>query len=244
MNTNNIQAYACYTFENTTLTFYYDNQRDTRLGTTYDLNVFSTEPEWCSDGNCYNVTKVVFDQSFADARPTSTYLWFGNMINLETIEGMEYLNTSEVTNMRHMFASCKKLTSLDLNSFNTSKVTSMANMFELCSHLTSLDLSSFDTARVTDMSEMFDYCGSLDTLDLSSFNTDKLKYMDFMFSDCYFLRTIIGLNWRMKSGGHNMFHRCYNLVGGKGTTYNAAHVDAAYAHIDGDLNNPGYFTEK
>ena len=32
------EAYACYTPSNTTLTFYYDNQRSSRAGTTYDLN--------------------------------------------------------------------------------------------------------------------------------------------------------------------------------------------------------------
>ena len=41
-----------------------------------------------------------------------------------------------------------------------------------------------------------------------------------------------------------MFSNCHNLVGGMGTTYDASHVDAAYAHIDGGPSNPGYLTEK
>lgn len=32
------EAYAVYTEDNTTLTFYYDTQRSSRTGTTYDLN--------------------------------------------------------------------------------------------------------------------------------------------------------------------------------------------------------------
>ena len=38
------EAYACYTPSNTTLTFYYDNQRASREGTTCDLNTGSNEP--------------------------------------------------------------------------------------------------------------------------------------------------------------------------------------------------------
>ena len=38
------EAYACYTSSNTTLTFYYDNQRSSRTGTTYDLNTGTTVP--------------------------------------------------------------------------------------------------------------------------------------------------------------------------------------------------------
>ena len=41
-----------------------------------------------------------------------------------------------------------------------------------------------------------------------------------------------------------MFKNCTNLVGGKGTTYDANHVDKTYAHIDGGPSNPGYFTAK
>jgi hypothetical protein len=41
-----------------------------------------------------------------------------------------------------------------------------------------------------------------------------------------------------------MFNYSTRLVGGQGTTYDANHVDAAYAHIDGGTSNPGYFTDK
>jgi hypothetical protein len=39
-----------------------------------------------------------------------------------------------------------------------------------------------------------------------------------------------------------MFNGCTKLVGGMGTAYDANHVDAAYAHIDGGPSNPGYFS--
>ena len=266
-----LEPYACYTPENTTLTFYYDTQRSSRTGTTYDLNTGSFIPGW---NNVHtNVTKVVFDPSFANARPTSTYGWFYAMEKLQFITGMSYLNTSEVTNMSsmfffcsaltsldlssfntanvtdmsRMFYYCKKLTSLDLSSFNTAKVTDMCDMFRNCSSLSSLDLSSFNTANVTDMSDMFRGGSSLSSLDLSSFNTAKVTNMTNMFYNCTNLRTIyVGSGWSTAAVEYSlsMFRDCSSLVGGQGTTYDESHVNAAYAHIDGGPSNPGYFTGK
>jgi len=215
------EAYANYTPSTTTLTFYYDNYRSSRSGTTYDLNTLNNSPGWYTDGTNANVTKVVFNSSFADARPTTTYFWFYRMENLQSITGLSYLNTSEVTNMSYMFASCTNLTSLDLSSFNTSKVTKANGIFRDCSSLASLDLSSF--------------------------NTSKLTNMNYIFSNCTSLRTVYaGSGWTTAAvtSSYYMFQDCTNLVGGKGTTYDANHIDATYAHIDGGPSNPGYFTEK
>ena len=242
------EAYACYTESNTTLTFYYDTQRSSRTGTTYDLNTGSNDADWDTDGTNVNVTNVVFDPSFANARPTTTYDWFFNMVNLESITGMSYLNTSEVTNMRYMFAGCTQLTSLDLSSFNTSKVTSMGAMFNNCSSLTSLDLSSFNTSQVTGMIYMFHGCSNLTSLDLSGFNTSKVTDMSFMFYENSNLRTIyVTEDWNTEAATYStdMFYSCTSLVGGKGTTWNSSNpTNKTYAHIDGGTSNPGYFTDK
>ncbi|MBE6317160.1 MAG: BspA family leucine-rich repeat surface protein [Bacteroidales bacterium] len=218
---NGPRPYACYTPSNTTLTFYYDNQRSSRTGTTYDLNTGDNYTGWDTDGTKSNVTKVVFDPSFANARPTTTYGWFYYMQNLQSITGLSYLNTSEVTDMGSTFTNCKKLTSLDVSHFNTSKVIYMNQMFYGCTGLTSLDLSSFNTSNVTNMRYMF--AGSSN------------------------LRTIyVGSGWStaaVTSSGY-MFNNCTSLVGGQGTTYDANHIDKTYAHIDGGPSNPGYFTAK
>ena len=239
------EAYACYTPENTTLTFYYDKQRSTRTGTTYDLNTYpSKSPAWQKEEIYRNVTKVVFNSSFSGALPTTTCEWFRSMNKLESIEGMNYLNTSEVTNMAWMFTGCS-LTTFDLSSFNTSKVTNMEYMFYFCKSLTTLDISSFNTSNVTNMDRMFYDCESLTTLDLSSFNTSNVTNMDRMFYDCINLRTIyVGDDWTTNTvmTSSQMFEYCTSLVGGQGTTFDANHIDKAYAHIDGGNSNPGYFT--
>ena len=242
------EAYACYTSSNKTLTFYFDSQRSSRTGTSYSLNTADNYPGWYTDGNNASVTKVVFNSSFANARPTTTYCWFLNMQNLQSITGMSYLNTSEVTNMYGMFGNCTSLTSVDLSHFNTSKVTNMSCMFTFCGSLTSLDLSHFNTSNVTEMAFMFALCESLTSLDLSHFNTSNVTNMGNMFQGDSNLRTVyVGNGWSTAAvtESNYMFYNCTSLVGGQGTAYSSSNpMDKTYAHIDGGTSNPGYFSEK
>ena len=136
-----------------------------------------------------NIKKVVFDASFANARPTSCYMWFNYCPNLTTIEGIEYFNTENVTNMRYMFCDCRSLKSLDLTNFNTENVTDMYYMFAYCKSLESLDLTNFNTAKVTDMAGMFQSCYALKTIYASDkFVTDQVTESTCMFSDCLNLK--------------------------------------------------------
>ena len=224
------EAYACYTPDNTTLTFYYDNLRSTRTGTTYDLNTGTNYTGWDIDGTKANVTRVVFNPSFAAARPTTTYCWFYRMTKLQDITGINYLNTSEVTNMAWMFAYCSLLTSLDLSHFNTAKVQSMNAMFSNCTALTSLDLSHFNTAEVTNMVAMFQYCSSLTSLDLSHFNTAKVTDMNNMFSYCNDLTSldVSNFNTANVTNMRSMFYNCPNLTSLDLSHFNTAKVAYIY----------------
>ena len=239
------EAYAEFTSDNTTLTFFYDDLRSSRTGTTYDLRSNSSYPGWRNDGNYSSVTKVVFDPSFAAARPITTRYWFDRMYNLKTILGIEHLNTTMVKDMSKMFSSCTGLASLDVSHFNTAKVTNMSDMFNDCKKLSSLDVSSFNTENVTSMRNMFSYCRHLTSIDLSHFNTTKVTDMYGMFSNSNGLTTVyVGSNWSTEAvtSSENMFNNCTSLVGGKGTTYDSDHVDVSYAHDDGGPSNPGYLT--
>ena len=109
--------------------------------------------------------------------------FFYSMNRCKTIE-LSGLDTSNVTNMNHMFCDCSSLTSLDVSGFDTSKVTDMSSMFYYCSSLTNLDVSGFDTSKVTDMSGMFHNCASLTSLNVTGFDTSKVTSMESMFSSC------------------------------------------------------------
>ena len=136
------------------------------------------------------VQKVIFEASFKDYRPTSTAKLFNNCNVLKEIDGIEYLNTEQVTDMGGMFYYCSGLTSLDLSHFNIQNVTDMGAMFSGCWRLTSLDVSHFNTQNVTDMYGMFFRCSGLTSLDLSHFKTQKVTDMREMFKGCGALATI------------------------------------------------------
>ena len=159
-----------------------------------------------------NVTikHIVFDKSFSTYTPTSLYCFFENLKKLETITGLEYLNTAKVTNMSSMFSSCSSLASLDVTHFNTANVTNMRNMFSGCSSLTSLDVTHFNTANVTDMSYMFSSCSSLTSLDVTYFNTAKVTNMSSMFSSCSSLTSldVTYFNTAKVTNMYRMFKSC------------------------------------
>ena len=191
----------------------------------YDLNVGIYYPGWWP-GQRGKIKTVVFDASFANARPTSCYCWFSGCNNLTEIKGIEYLNTENVTNMGFMFNSCKVLTSLNLSNFNTEKVTDMQGMFGECWDLTSLDLTSFNTEKVTNMRQMFFNCSDLTSLNLSKFNTEKVMYMSNMFYNCNKLTSLdlTSFNTAEVTKMDYMFESCSALTSLDLSNFNTAKV--------------------
>lgn len=231
------RGYAMFDNATETLTFSYKGFKPEGA---YELNEGGNTPEWISK-NSY-VKKVIFDASFANARPASCYKWFCGCVNLAQIEGIEYLNTEEVTNMAWMFKGCSNLKSLDVSKFNTAQVTDMSYMFTHCwglesldvsrlntenvtnmenmflycsnSKLTSLDVSNFNTEKVTNMSCMFRGNSNLTSLDLSNFNTQDVKDMSYMLMDCRGLTSLnlSGFNTPNVENMSGMFNGCYDLT--------------------------------
>ena len=202
-------GYAEFDNATGTLTFSY---KVVKPEGAYDLNVGITEPGWRTHKN--EIKKVVFDTSFANARPTSCYYWFYECKNLANIEGIENLNTEKVTNMELMFANCSTLTSLDVTKFNTANVTTLMSMFSDCSSLKSLDVTNFDTRNVTNMFYMFNNCSGLTSLDVTKFNTAKVMDMCFMFKKCSGLTSLdlTKFNTAEVTDMRQMFHECSALT--------------------------------
>ena len=255
-----IENYAVFDQTTGTLTF---GRGTNKPAGAYDLNEGEGQPAWINQSD--NIKKVVFDTSFAMARPTSCYWWFAGCKNLTGIEGVENLNTRNVTSMRNMFDACSnlesldlsnfdtqnviymnymfygcsKLTSLNLSKFNNQKVTGMISMFEGCSGLKSLNLSKFNTQSVTDMSNMFKGCSGLTSLDLSNFDTKKVERMSDMFSGCSSLTTIYASDKFViteHSYGIAMFSGCTLLKGV--IAYGEDKTNHKYANY-----KTGYFTK-
>lgn len=231
--TQDPRMYARLNRETQTLTLYYDKNRQE------SDRVIDDTPLWpISERRA--IQTVVFDESFKDARPKSCYDWFWYFEGLTRIEHLDYLNTSEVDDMRLMFSNCTSLETLDLSSFNTEKVTSMATMFENsknlrsiklpkgfigssvtnlkatfsgCESLTDLDLSGSNSENVKDMSEMFDGCRALSKLVLTDFKTEQVTTMESLFRDCSKLETldVSSFNTENVTTMVGMFNNCSSL---------------------------------
>lgn len=157
---------------------------------------------------------MVFDESFKDARPKSCNVWFFCFEGLTRIEHLDYLNTSEVENMREMFSKCTSLEALDLTSFNTEKVTTMNQMFAASENLRTITLpKGFIGSNVTDLNGMFRGCESLTELDLSGSNAEKVKDMGMMFNGCVALSNLnlSGFKTGSVTNMESMFHYCLLL---------------------------------
>ena len=216
------EAYVAQSADKTMLTFYYDALRSTRTGTTWGIEETKKEgddtfPAWARtslvEGD-YATLRVVFDASFRDFRPITTAMWFHCCGELKQIEGLEYLNTSEVKDMSGMFSDCAALTSIDLKNFNTQNVTAMSSMFHHCAALTSINLKNFNTKNVTDMGGMFLNCAALTSLDLKNFNTKNVTDMSWMFYNCQALTSIDLKNFDTKNVTYmgRMFSGCAALT--------------------------------
>ena len=240
------KAYGVLSEDGKTFTFRYDEYK------TDSVRLFEK-------GVPKRVQKVIFEASFKDYRPTSTFYLFGDCKALKEIDGIEYLNTEQVTDMRFMFSGCRSLTSLDLANFNTKQVTDMNEMFRDCSSLKSLNLSNFNTSQVTNMHGMFSSCSSLKSLNLSNFNTEQVIDMCSMFNECSSLTSLdlSNFNAGQRTGTLGMFWGCANLRtifcrNSWENTNNLFYINpklkGAAAYIPekggGDMANPhtGYFT--
>ena len=206
---------------------------------TFEKNVGETLPKnsaWVEDkqkvtdikeklGNG-TIKHIVFDKSFSTYAPTSLNRFFEVLTKLETITGLEYLNTEKVTDMSRMFNNCSKLTSFDVSKFNTVKVTNMSNMFKGCSELTSLDVTKFNTEKVTDMRYMFGNCSKLPSLDVTNFNTAKVTDMSYMFTGCSALTSldVTKFDTRNVTTMEGMFSSCSKLTSLDVTNFNTVNV--------------------
>ena len=241
------EPYAVMIDGNTAIEFRYDNEKAARGG--MDIGPFDSGSDRPWSTYAEGIYSVIFDESFANCTSiTSTAFWFSEFMHLEYIGGLEYLNTSNVTDMEEMFFGCKELQELNVSNFRTGSVTNMSSMFNTCTALRNIDVTNFNTSSVTNMSSMFFYCFGLEELDLTSFQTRNVTDMTMMFGFCPALTTIYvnEENWNTVyvSASNDMFQECQKLVGGMGTAWSSDHVGLDYAHIDFGPNNPGYLTAR
>ena len=208
--------YTIFNSADKTMTFYYGEKPTAGENEkVYDVVDDYERPGWYWDRNSNRseITKVVFDNSFSSARPTTCELWFDRFTKLEEIDGLANLNTEEVKVMGYMFSGCNALKSIDLSKFNTGKVENMFGMFNGCKALTTLDLSHFNTENLKGMGQMFSNCNALKSIDLKNFNTTNVTYMSSLFFNCIALESLdlSSFNTENVTDFSSEFNNCTNL---------------------------------
>lgn len=219
------ESYVVFNSTEGTLTFKHDTEKPSDA---YSLNYGYHFPGWMNQAE--KVKTVIFDVSFADARPEFCSYWFAKCENLTSITGIENLNTENVKLMMCMFYHCFSLTSLDVSRFDTKNVEDMDGMFDSCSGLTTLDVRNFDTSNVTQMEAMFADCTGLKSIDISNFDTRNVTKMSSLFKNCSALTSldISKLNTDKVESMKWMFRGCSNLTSLNVSTLNTGNAKSMY----------------
>ena len=143
------------------------------------------------------------------------YIYKGDSLD---ILGLDTWDTSNVTDMSYMFASCNNLTSLNLSGWNTGNVKSMQNMFANCGIENYDFFNNWDFSKVTTTSSMFSYAEAVN-IDLSNWNIDpdiSSYNIGQMFTGCYYLevldiRNLDATNCKANVSFINTFSSCKKL---------------------------------
>ena len=164
---------------------------------------------------------------------------FSELNNLVSIENLNQLDTTNVTDMSYMFAGCLKLQNINVARFNTTNVTTMRAMFATCDNLTNLDLSNFDSSKVVDMSYMFASSRKLANITFSSrFNTSVVTNMSNMFYDCQSLDGLDLANFKTTrvANMQAMFAYCSKLTNLNLSSFDTSRVYNMQKMFTGDKN--------
>ena len=209
---------------------HWETRRDTLVNMRY-----TTSP-W--EAHLWDINYIVFTGPVT-AGPALQGL-FGGLLQLRSIEGLEYLDTSNVTDMFELFDGTWNLQDLDITMLDTGNVIDMSWMFFTSG--ATVNLSGIDTGNVRYMRGMF---GSsqpsaatlrsatviglsdlnvknvtdmsymflrsvIEDIDLSGWDTDSVIYMTRMFYDMAFLHN---LNLSNFGGNVQCVERLFNRAG-------------------------------
>lgn len=163
-----------------------------------------------------------------DIKDNSLQSMFAECTNLETLDGIQNWDMSNITNTSFMFANDKKLKNIDLSGWQNVKIEDLWGMFDTCTSLQTAkmfsakdgtlvnlyrvfnkaenltdiqNLENWNTKNVTNMSVMFANTSSLANIgSLAKWNTEKVTDMSGMFYKTKNLKTIAGVeNWDTRS---------------------------------------------
>ena len=121
-------------------------------------------------------------------------------------------NVSNIENMYNMFYGCKNF-NCDLSNWNISNVTNMRGMFYNCKIFEGKGLEKWHVHNVENMSSMFMNCINFNG-DLSGWDVSKLENMSYIFNNCKkFNENLSGWNVSKITNMMAAFYCCENFTG-------------------------------
>ena len=160
-----------------------------------NMNVEQVENMSCMFSGCSELT--LLDLSGWNASNVKDMSgMFSGCIKLATLK-LDSTKVQNASNMDRMFANCENLEMLSIPSdWNTSNVTNMSHMFYACKSIKGLDLSNWNVSSVTDMEQMFATCSNLQMLNLANWRTSGNPVANNLLTSCSSLRQItLGAGW-------------------------------------------------
>lgn len=132
--------------------------------------------------------------------------------NATIINGLELLDTSNVTTAKSMFDSCEKVKTLSIGSWNVQNVIDFTGMFFHCNAMTTLDIRNWDVSAAGSFNNMFNGC-RIETVDLSKWNTASLTSIRRMFYRCTALKNVDLSYWNTSrvTNLEGVFYECSSL---------------------------------
>ena len=214
---------VCETRTSSTYNCYCGNSTTTTSTASVKLNVESYSPVTYNDTQLSNLTGMLSGQQEvirvlnlpSTATNTKMYRMFYGCSRLTSIEGVEKINTNNITDVSEVFSGCSNLTTLDLSGWNTSNVTSMSRLFYGCTKLTSIEgISNWNTSSVNTLERLFYQCSSLTTLDLSGWDTSNVTSTSYTFYLCSSLTSLDLSGWDLSNNTNtaSMFYSASKLT--------------------------------
>ena len=149
------ELYGAFDAASGKLTLYYDNRKDTHNKVMHLDKMALSERK--------TIKSVEIDLSVKNYKIlSSTERWFANMSNMESINGLENIYTSNLEDVSYMFMNCSSLKTIDIRGFSFMNATTCESMFIGCNNL-KIILCNEDYSASTTMksNSMFNGCTSL-----------------------------------------------------------------------------------
>ena len=139
---------------------------------------------------------------------------------LTAINGLDVLDTSNVTTLRIAFSRCISLRQLDLSSWNVANLENIAGMCQYCVSLEVVNLTGWGAAKLKETASAFGFYGDygrskLHTiLGIENLDVSQAKNGNSMFQLCQSLVSLDLSKWDTKKFEDigNMFYQCDNMT--------------------------------